>query len=45
MMVEAPIKEKEEVQKIMKECMESAIQLKVPLLAEISQANNWYECK
>ena len=25
--------------------MESAIQLKVPLIAEISDATNWYECK
>ena len=45
MMIEAPIKEKEEVKKIIKECMESAIQLNVPLIADISSANNWYECK
>ena len=45
MMIEAPIDEKEEIQKIMKESMESAIQLKVPLIAEISEANNWYDCK
>ena len=45
MMIEAPIEEKEEMQKIMKEAMESAIDLKVPLIAEFSQANNWYECK
>ena len=45
MMIEAPISEKEEMQKIMKECMESAIQLKVPLIAEISEATNWYDCK
>ena len=45
MMIEAPISEKEEMQKIMKECMESAIELKVPLIAEISEATNWYDCK
>ena len=45
MMIEAPIEEKEEMQKIMKEKMESAIELKVPLIAEFSQANNWYQCK
>ena len=45
MMIEAPISEKEEIQKILKECMESAIQLKVPLIAEISEAENWYDCK
>ena len=25
--------------------MENAIKLDVPLIAEISEANNWYECK
>ena len=25
--------------------MESAIKLDVPLIAEISEANNWYDCK
>ena len=29
----------------MKNCMESAADLKVPLVAEISEANNWYDCK
>ena len=45
MMIEAPIDEKEEIQEIMKECMESAMKLKVPLIAEISEAKNWYDCK
>ena len=45
MMVEAPTSEKDEIQEIMKECMESATKLKVPLIAEISEANNWYDCK
>ena len=45
MMLEAPINEKEEVKKLLKECMESAADLKVPLIAEISEANNWYDCK
>ena len=45
MLIEAPISEKEEVEKIIKECMESAIELKVPLISEISSADNWYECK
>ena len=31
--------------KIMKKCMESAANLEVPLIAEISDAENWYECK
>ena len=45
MMIEVPIGEKEKVEKIMKESMESAASLKVPLIAEISSADNWYECK
>ncbi len=45
MMLETPIEEKEEVKKLLKECMESAAKLKVPLIAEISEADNWYDCK
>ena len=45
MMIEAPENEKEEVKDIMKREMESAIQLKIPLVAEISEAKNWYDCK
>ena len=45
MMIEAPENEKEEVKEIMKKEMESAIQLKIPLVAEISEAKNWYDCK
>lgn len=45
MMIEAPKEEAEEVKKIIKESMESAINLKVPLIAEVSEAENWYECK
>ena len=45
MMIETLEKEKEEVKQIMKKCMESAIELKVPLIAEISEAKNWYDCK
>lgn len=45
MMIESPVEEKEEIQEIMKECMESAANLNVPLIAEISIATNWYDCK
>ena len=45
MMLEAPIEEKEEVKKLLQECMESAAILRVPLIAEVSEANNWYDCK
>ena len=45
MMIEAPLKEAEEVKQIVKEKMESAISLKIPLIADVSEAENWYECK
>ncbi len=45
MMIEAPEDEKEQVKEIMKECMESAINLKVPLIVDIEEAKNWYDCK
>jgi len=45
MMLEAPVSEKEEVKNLLKECMESAATLKVPLIAEVSEADNWYDCK
>ena len=45
MMIEAPIEEKEQIKQILKQCMESAANLKVPLIVEISEALNWYDCK
>ena len=45
MMIEAPKHEVEQVKEILKTSMESAASLKVPLIAEMSEAENWYECK
>ncbi len=45
MMIEATKEEKEEIKEILKESMESAIQLEVPLIADIAEATNWYDCK
>ncbi len=45
MMIEAEVSEIEEVREILQNCMESAIDLKVPLIAELSKAENWYDCK
>lgn len=45
MMIEVPENEVEKVKIILKESMENATKLKVPLIAEISEARNWYDCK
>ena len=45
MMIEALEEEKEEIKKIVKESMETATKLNVPLVAELSEATNWYDCK
>ena len=45
MMIEALEEEKEEIKKIVKESMETATMLNVPLVAELSEATNWYDCK
>lgn len=45
MMIETELSEIEEVREILQSCMESAIDLKVPLIAELSEAQNWYDCK
>ena len=45
MMLEVPIEEAQEVKQIVKEKMENVIKLKVPLIADVSEADNWYDCK
>ena len=45
MMLEVLPEEKEEIKSMMKEAMETAASLKVPVIADISEADNWYECK
>ena len=45
MMIEALEEEKEEIKQLLKQNMEEAASLKVPLIAEISEASNWYDCK
>ncbi|MCI8655577.1 MAG: DNA polymerase I [Clostridia bacterium] len=45
MMIEVKLAEIEDVREILQTCMESAIDLKVPLIAELSEAKNWYDCK
>ena len=45
MMIEAKENEIDEVKEILKTNMEQAVTLDVPLIAEISVAKNWYDCK
>ncbi len=45
MMIEAPEEEKEEIKDILKQSMQTAVNLNVPLIADISEAKNWYDCK
>ena len=45
MMIEATLEEVDEVKELLKQCMESACKLNVPLIAEVSEATNWYDCK
>ncbi len=45
MMIETIEEEKEEIKNMMKQSMETAIDLQVPLIADLSEAKNWYECK
>ena len=45
MMLEATLDEGDEVKELLQNSMESACKLNVPLIAEVSEATNWYDCK
>ncbi len=45
LLLEVVLEEKEEVEKLLKECMESAYTLKVPLNVEVEEGKNWYQAK
>ena len=36
---------KEEAKNLLKKCMEEAVTLSIPLEVEVSEADNWYDCK
>ena len=44
-MLEVPKDEVEKVKILVKDCMENAATLDVPLVVEMSEADNWYDCK
>jgi DNA polymerase-1 len=45
LIVDCPLEAVEETKKIVKEKMEGAASLKVPMTVEISQGENWYQAK
>ena len=45
LLLEVPTAEAEEVGQLLKESMENVVKLSVPLVAEMTEANSWYECK
>lgn len=45
LLIECKIEQKDKVKQILKECMEKAVTLDIPLEVEVSEADNWYEVK
>ncbi|GAV23559.1 DNA polymerase I [Carboxydothermus pertinax] len=45
LVLEVPAEEVEEVKSLVKKVMESVVELKVPLIAEVGMGKNWYEAK
>ena len=45
LLLEVKLEEKEEVAKLLKESMENAMKLNVPLEVDVSEADNWYSAK
>lgn len=44
LMVEAPLAEKDEAAALLQSCMESAVRLDVPLVAEVRSGTRWADC-
>ncbi len=45
LIIEAPEEEAEEVERILREEMENAMQLRVPLVVDMSRGKSWYDAK
>lgn len=45
LLIDTLIEEKEQVSKILKDSMENATKLRIPLKVELSEANDWYDAK
>ncbi len=45
LLLEVPKEEEESATELLKTAMENIVKLKVPLVAEVTKASNWYDCK
>ena len=45
LILDAPVEEADRASAILKDCMQNAIKLKVPLIAEVEQGDCWYDAK
>ncbi len=45
LIIEAPVSEAEEVKRLLKEEMENAVQLSVPLIVDMAEGRSWYDAK
>jgi DNA polymerase-1 len=45
LIIETDKREREQVEKILQECMQNAVRLDVPLVAEVKTGSSWYETK
>ena len=45
LILDVPLEETEQAKKILKEEMEKAVELNVPLIAEVSVGKSWYDAK
>lgn len=45
LIIETHVSEKEQVERILQDCMQNAVPMKVPLVAEVKTGASWYETK
>ena len=45
LIVEAPEAEREQVEALLRRCMENAASLRVPLIADVHSGRSWYDTK